>query len=98
MKKQRIRVNLSVDEPTYRRMQKAARRSGLGSVCQMCKAAAVLACCAMEGRGLGRRDDDDEEDSRLMIAQLFAGYSDWERQPDGTVPVRRHGRRCSDGE
>lgn len=94
MKKTRIRVNLSVDEATYRRLQEAASRSGLGSVCKLCRAASVLACRAMEQKRVPSPEPTDAYDT--CIADMFAAFTDWERQTDGTVPIRRKERRLND--
>jgi hypothetical protein len=64
------------------------RRAGFNNLCQLTLAALNVMADGYK-RSKAKAMTADEANT-ADINEMFADYSDHERQPDGTVPVRHH--------
>lgn len=91
-KERRKRVNLTMEEDTYRRLQAMSRRYGFGSVCSLVMAS-VRIVCYRPGHTPHPAPPGGESDE-AFIESLFASLSRTAPGPDDTpAPRRRHNRR-----
>lgn len=84
----RKRVNISIDAHTYEKLQNLKREYGFGNLCELVVALVHILLDRTEG--ICRKEYDLPDDDARYIDDMFNELGHVERQPDGTVPVRRH--------
>lgn len=84
----RKRVNMSVDSDTYDRLLHVKAAYRFRNLCELVTAMARVMLDRLETRE--RRRYDLPDDDARYIDSMFDELGRAEREPDGTVPVRRH--------
>ena len=86
--KKRRRINISVDDDLYQRLQHIKKAYGFKNVCEFNTALLNMLCQyidAAEKRGpVSMTSYTDSE----IITDMFNDLGNWEHTPDGIVPVR----------
>lgn len=82
MGKQRVRMNLSVDEETYARASVMARRMGFRSPCAM--TTEMLDRVTRLGAPTEQEVDDMESD----ISSMFNNFMEWDENPSTDTRIR----------
>lgn len=86
------RISARVDSRTYARIAVARKRFGFRG-----QSTALVGLAKV---GLDMLEDTDKHSkptgNTQYIAEMFDGLSNYERQPDGSVPVRKQSKRLND--
>lgn len=85
----RKRVNLSLDQETYGRLQEIRRKHGFSNACELVVAFVRILLDRMEEE---KKYDLPEEDGKY-IDRMFKELGDQQRGPDGGVPVRHNNKK-----
>lgn len=83
----RRRINISVDDALYKKLQHIKKAYGFKNVCEFNTALLTLLCQyidAAEERGPMNMTYSDSE----IITYMFNDFGNWEHTPDGIIPVR----------
>ena len=88
--KKRRRINISVDDDLYQRLQKIKDDYGFKNVCEFNTALLNLLCQYIDAADIrGCIGSDNTTDSEVII-NMFNDLGNWEHTPDGIVPVRHN--------
>lgn len=85
--KKRRRINISVDDEMYQRLQCIKNEYGFKNVCEFNTALLNLLCQYIDAAD--KRGGHSESD-RITITRMFNDLGNWEHTPDGIVPVRHN--------
>jgi len=85
--KKRRRINISVDDKLYQRLQHIKNDYGFKNVCEFNKALLNLLCQYIDAAEQRGSIDPEHTDSELII-DMFNDLGSWEHTPNGIVPVR----------
>lgn len=86
--KKRRSIKISVDDELYNLLQSIKDNYGFKNVCEFNTALLNLLCQYIEAaEKRGNTGKDNRTDSE-MITDMFNDLGNWERTPDGVVPVR----------
>ena len=86
--KKRRRINISVDDDLYQRLQKIKDDYGFKNVCEFNTALLNLLCQYIDAADIRCRKQLDRQTDNEIITDMFNDLGNWEHTPDGVVPVR----------
>lgn len=87
--KKRRRINISVDDDLYQRLQHIKKAYGFKNVCEFNTALLNMLCRYIDAAEIRCRKQSDRQTDKEIITDMFNDLGNWEHTPDGIVPVRR---------
>ncbi len=89
----RRRINISVDDPLYKKLQRIKERYRFKNVCEFTVAwLNILAAHIEETERLKRHKEQTPASDYDDIEEMFNELSYWEKTPDGIAPKRGHNK------
>ena len=86
--KKRRRINISVDDDLYQRLQHIKKAYGFKNVCEFNTALLNMLCQYIDAAEIRCRKQSDRQTDKEIITDMFNDLGNWEYTPDGVVPVR----------
>lgn len=88
--KKRRRINISVDDDLYQRLQHIKKAYGFKNVCEFNTALLNMLCQYIDAAEIRCRKQLDRQTDKEIITDMFNDLGNWEHTPDGIVPVRHN--------
>lgn len=82
----RRRINISVDDDLYQRLQRIKTAYGFKNVCEFNVALLNILCQYIEAAEI--RTEHTHIPNKEAITQMFDKLGNWEETPQGVVPIR----------
>ena len=86
--KKRRRINISVDDDLYQRLQHIKKAYGFKNVCEFNTALLNMLCQYIDAAETRCRKQSDRQTDKEIITDMFNDLGNWEHTPDGIVSVR----------